>query len=93
MAKVTKYWLHVDDHTRALRLVLDKGKLGDTYNIGGHNEKSNIEVLKTICALLDKLVPESPYIPHEQLIIYVADRPGHDVRYAIDADKIENDLG
>lgn len=86
-------WLHVDDHARALRLVLDKGKNGQTYNIGGHNEKTNLEVVKTICAHLDKLVPNSPHIPHETLITYVTDRPGHDVRYAIDADKIEKDLG
>lgn len=86
-------WLHVDDHARALRLVLEKGKIGETYNIGGHNEKTNLEVVKTICALLDKLVPDSPHKPHEQLITYVADRPGHDVRYAIDADKIARELG
>jgi dTDP-glucose 4,6-dehydratase len=86
-------WLHVDDHARALRLVLEKGKNGDTYNIGGHNEKTNLEVVKTICGLLDELVPDSPYKPHEQLITYVTDRPGHDVRYAIDADKIAHDLG
>lgn len=86
-------WLHVDDHARALRLVLEQGKLGQTYNIGGHNEKTNLEVVKTICALLDKLVPESAYIPHENLITYVTDRPGHDVRYAIDADKIAKELG
>ena len=86
-------WLHVDDHARALRLVLETGKTGETYNIGGHNEKTNLEVVKTICSLLDKLVPESPFIPHENLITYVADRPGHDVRYAIDADKIAKDLG
>ena len=86
-------WLHVDDHARALRLVLEQGKIGETYNIGGHNEKTNLEVVKTICALLDKLVPSSPHIPHEKLITYVTDRPGHDVRYAIDADKIAKDLG
>lgn len=86
-------WLHVDDHARALCLVLEKGKVGETYNIGGHNEKTNLEVVKTICSLLDKLVPNSPYVPHEELITYVADRPGHDVRYAIDANKIANDLG
>ena len=86
-------WLHVDDHARALRLVLEAGKNGQTYNIGGHNEKTNLEVVKTICALLDKLVPNSPYIPHESLITYVADRPGHDIRYAIDADKIDKELG
>jgi len=86
-------WLHVDDHTRALRLVLETGKDGETYNIGGHNEKTNLEVVKTICDMLDKMVPASPYIPHEQLITYVSDRPGHDVRYAIDADKIDQQLG
>ncbi|MDX2506284.1 MAG: dTDP-glucose 4,6-dehydratase [Gammaproteobacteria bacterium] len=86
-------WLHVDDHAQALRLVLEKGKTGETYNIGGHNEKTNLEVVKSICALLDKLVPNSPHIPHEKLITYVTDRPGHDVRYAIDADKIAKDLG
>jgi len=86
-------WLHVDDHARALRLVLETGKNGETYNIGGHNEKTNLEVVKTICSLLDKLVPDSPHIPHESLITYVTDRPGHDLRYAIDADKIAADLG
>ena len=86
-------WLHVDDHARALRLVLETGKNGETYNIGGHNEKTNLEVVKTICSLLDKLVPDSPYIPHESLITYVTDRPGHDLRYAIDADKIAAQLG
>lgn len=86
-------WLHVDDHARALRLVLEKGRIGETYNIGGHNEKNNLEVVKTICALLDELVPDSPYRPHDSLITFVTDRPGHDVRYAIDADKIERDLG
>jgi len=86
-------WLHVDDHARALRLVLAMGKIGETYNIGGHNEKTNLEVVKTICGLLDKLVPDSPYVPHESLITYVTDRPGHDLRYAIDADKIAAELG
>jgi dTDP-glucose 4,6-dehydratase len=86
-------WLHVDDHARALRLVLAKGKTGETYNIGGHNEKTNLEVVKTICALLDELVPDSPQVPHASLITYVSDRPGHDLRYAIDAAKIKNALG
>ncbi|VAW53890.1 dTDP-glucose 4,6-dehydratase [hydrothermal vent metagenome] len=86
-------WLHVDDHARALRLVLETGKTGETYNIGGHNEKTNLEVVKTICGLLDKFVPDSPHIPHEALITYVTDRPGHDMRYAIDADKIATELG
>jgi dTDP-glucose 4,6-dehydratase len=86
-------WLHVDDHARALRLVLEQGKTGETYNIGGHNEKTNLDVVKTICGLLDELVPESPHKHHASLIKFVADRPGHDVRYAIDADKIEKELG
>ena len=86
-------WLHVDDHARALRLVLEKGNTGETYNIGGHNEKTNLDVVNTICRLLDELVPESPYKPHQSLITFVTDRPGHDVRYAIDADKIEKALG
>ncbi len=85
-------WLHVDDHARALRLVLEKGVIGETYNIGGHNEKTNLEVVKTICTLLDQYFPESPNKPHESLITHVKDRPGHDVRYAIDAKKISNDL-
>lgn len=85
-------WLHVDDHARALRLVLEKGNLGETYNIGGHNEKTNIDVVKTICKLLDDLLPDSPYKPHEQLITFVIDRPGHDLRYAIDASKIAREL-
>lgn len=86
-------WLHVDDHARALRLVLEKGINGETYNIGGHNEKTNLDVVKAICNLLDKLVPDSPNIPHETLITFVTDRPGHDLRYAIDADKIADELG
>lgn len=86
-------WLYVGDHARALQVVLEKGVIGETYNIGGHNEKTNLHVVKTICALLDELVPDSPYKPHEQLIKFVDDRPGHDVRYAIDASKIERDLG
>lgn len=86
-------WLYVEDHARALRLVLETGADGETYNIGGHNEKTNLDVVKTLCALLDKLVPESKFVPHENLITFVADRPGHDVRYAIDADKIAKDLG
>ena len=86
-------WLYVDDHAKALRHVLDTGKIGETYNIGGHNEKTNMEVVKTICAILDDLVPNSEHKPHEQLITFVKDRPGHDVRYAIDAGKIAKDLG
>ncbi len=88
-------WLHVEDHGRALRLVLDKGVPGEVYNIGGHNEKQNLEVVRTLCAILDELVPDHPNgIAHyEELITYVTDRPGHDQRYAIDAGKIERELG
>ena len=86
-------WLFVDDHARALRLVLERGKPGETYNIGGHNERTNLEVVEGICALLDEMVPDSPHVPHRDLIKFVADRPGHDQRYAIDAGKIERELG
>ena len=86
-------WLYVDDHARALRLVLAQGTPGEVYNIGGHNEKTNLEVVKTLCATLDELVPDSKHRPHENLITFVDDRPGHDQRYAIDADKIERELG
>jgi len=86
-------WLYVEDHARALYRVLRKGCVGETYNIGGHNEKQNIDVVKAICALLDQLHPQSPVIPHAQLITFVKDRPGHDLRYAIDAGKIERELG
>ncbi len=84
-------WLYVDDHARALRTVLECGKLGETYNIGGWNEKTNLEVVHAICTILDELHPQG--VPHAKLITYVADRPGHDKRYAIDATKIANDLG
>ncbi|MEY0289592.1 MULTISPECIES: dTDP-glucose 4,6-dehydratase [Providencia] len=87
-------WLYVEDHARALYKVVTEGKIGETYNIGGHNEKANIDVVKTICSTLDKLVPNKPNgINHyEELITYVTDRPGHDLRYAIDATKIKNEL-
>ncbi len=84
-------WLYVDDHATALRLVLERGELGQTYNIGGWNEKTNLEVVHSICAILDDLHPQGA--PHTQLITYVTDRPGHDKRYAIDANKIARDLG
>jgi len=86
-------WLYVDDHARALRLVLEKGRVGETYNIGGHNERSNIDVVRGICALIDEFRPDSPSVPHDSLIKFVADRPGHDLRYAIDASKIALELG
>lgn len=84
-------WLYVDDHARALRLVLSKGKVGEVYNIGGWNEKTNLQVVHAICAILDELHPQGA--PHAQLITYVQDRPGHDQRYAIDAHKIARELG
>lgn len=86
-------WLYVGDHASAIRAVLEGGRLGETYNIGGNNQRSNLEVVLAICALLDELVPNSTYRPHRQLLTYVQDRPGHDRRYAIDARKIEQELG
>ncbi|MGH1440923.1 MAG: dTDP-glucose 4,6-dehydratase [Cellvibrionaceae bacterium] len=87
-------WLFVEDHARALYKVLTEGKVAETYNIGGHNERRNIDVVKTICSILEELVPNKPaeLDSYESLITYVEDRPGHDVRYAIDASKIEHDL-
>ena len=88
-------WLFVEDHARALYKVVTKGEVGETYNIGGHNEKANIDVVRTICSLLEELVPNKPegVAKYEDLITYVKDRPGHDVRYAIDAAKIGRELG
>lgn len=88
-------WLYVEDHARALYQVVTEGEIGETYNIGGHNEKANIEVVHTICTLLEELVPNKPQgvARYEDLITYVKDRPGHDVRYAIDAAKIGRELG
>ena len=86
-------WLFVEDHARALYKVVTEGVVGETYNIGGHNEKQNIEVVKTICKILDELKPQSSGQSYESLITFVKDRPGHDLRYAIDAAKIKNELG
>ncbi len=88
-------WLFVEDHARALYKVVTEGKVGETYNIGGHNEKANIDVVKTICAILEELVPQKPQgvEKYADLITFVKDRPGHDVRYAIDASKIQRELG
>lgn len=86
-------WLYVEDHARALYKVVTEGLVGETYNIGGHNEKQNIEVVKTICKILNELKPQTNTKSYESLITFVADRPGHDLRYAIDASKIKNDLG
>ncbi|WP_434931423.1 dTDP-glucose 4,6-dehydratase [Shewanella sp. HL-SH5] len=83
-------WLYVEDHARALYKVVTEGKIGETYNIGGHNEKQNIEVVKTICSILDTLVPKDTL--YAEQITYVTDRPGHDRRYAIDSSKMSNEL-
>jgi dTDP-glucose 4,6-dehydratase len=86
-------WLYVEDHCRAIARVLEAGKVGETYNIGGWNEKPNLEVVNTLCAVLDELQPRADGKRYAEQITYVKDRPGHDRRYAIDARKIERDLG
>ena len=86
-------WLYVKDHCSAIRTVLEKGKLGETYNVGGWNEKANLDVVKTLCAILDELKPKLDGTKYESQITYVKDRPGHDRRYAIDATKLERELG
>ena len=91
--KNVRDWLYVGDHCEAIRTVLARGTPGETYNVGGRNEKANIEVVETICSILDELCPSDPVVPHRKLITYVKDRPGHDRRYAIDANKIERELG
>lgn len=84
-------WLYVEDHARALDLVAERGRIGETYNVGGRNERRNIDVVRQICEVLDRLAPANR--PREELIEFVTDRPGHDARYAIDASKLENELG
>ena len=93
--KQIRDWLYVEDHARALLHVALKGEIGETYNIGGHNEMQNIEVVETVCSILDELVPckHNNITKYEELITYVIDRAGHDARYAIDATKISNELG
>ncbi len=88
-------WLYVEDHAKALLTVVRSGKVGETYNIGGHNERKNLQVVETICDLLEQLRPEKPpgVSAYKELITFVTDRPGHDLRYAIDASKIESELG
>ena len=86
-------WLFVEDHARALYQVVTEGVVGETYNIGGHNEKKNLQVVTTICAILDELHPQANMQPYADLITFVQDRPGHDLRYAIDATKIAKELG
>ena len=84
-------WLYVEDHARALLAILERGRPGEKYNVGGRNERTNIDVVRRICAILDRLSPKGA--PHQRLIAFVADRPGHDQRYAIDASKLEGGLG
>jgi dTDP-glucose 4,6-dehydratase len=86
-------WLFVEDHCSAIRTVLARGRVGETYNIGGRSEKQNLEIVHTICTVLDELRPRDPVMPHSKLITFVQDRPGHDRRYAMDPQKIERDLG
>jgi dTDP-glucose 4,6-dehydratase len=86
-------WLYVKDHCSAIRRVLEAGRLGETYNVGGWNEKANLEIVHTVCALLDELRPRADGRPYKEQITYVTDRPGHDRRYAIDARKLERELG
>ncbi len=86
-------WLFVEDHCRAIWRVVEQGEPGEMYNVGGNSEKTNLEVVDTLCALLDELLPDSPHRPHAQLKTFVSDRPGHDWRYAIDASKIRQQLG
>ncbi len=90
--KNVRDWLYVEDHARALRLVLEHGRIGETYNVGGRNERSNLDVVEKICSVLDSLQPAASG-PRKRLISFVADRPGHDRRYAIDASKLERELG
>jgi len=93
-------WLYVDDHVHALRIILERGRVGQTYNVGAHNPRQNIDVVRAVCRLLDELHPQSrptgPYgtpVSHEHLITHVEDRPGHDLRYALDAGKLQRELG
>ena len=86
-------WLFVDDHVRALLAIAEKGRIGESYNVGGNSERTNIDVVKTICRLMDELAPDTGIGAHEKLITFVRDRPGHDLRYAIDAGKIRDELG
>jgi dTDP-glucose 4,6-dehydratase len=91
--KNVRDWLYVTDHCSAIRLVLDKGRVGETYNVGGKNERNNLEVVHAICALLDELAPRAGGQSYRTQISFVTDRPGHDRRYAIDATKLETELG
>ncbi len=86
-------WLYVEDHCSAIARVLATGRPGEVYNVGGNSERTNLQVIDTLCGLLDELVPDSPHRPHARLKTFVPDRPGHDLRYAIDASKLKNELG
>ncbi len=86
-------WLFVEDHVRALVRILEQGRVGETYNVGGRSELRNIDLVRLLCGALDEALPDSPHCSHEKLIAFVADRPGHDLRYAIDASKLERELG
>ena len=86
-------WLYVVDHARAIDLIFHTGKAGETYNVGGRNERNNLEIVHTICSILDKKMPRKDGSSYKDLIVFVADRPGHDKRYAIDATKLETQLG
>jgi len=90
--KNVRDWLYVEDHCRAIRTVLAGGRVGETYNIGGRSEKKNIEIVDAVCQLLDELSPHDSVVPHNKLVTFVKDRPGHDRRYAMDTRKIEREL-
>jgi dTDP-glucose 4,6-dehydratase len=91
--KNVRDWLYVEDHCDAIQSVIANGRVGETYNIGGNNEKQNLEIVQTICAILDELRPNDAVVPHQKLVTYVQDRPGHDRRYAIDSRKIQAKMG
>jgi dTDP-glucose 4,6-dehydratase len=86
-------WLYVEDHCEAILTVLRHGQVGESYNVGGNNQPTNLTVINEICDILDEVQPSSPYTPHSQLIQYVKDRPGHDRRYAMEISRIQHDLG
>lgn len=86
-------WLHVSDHCRALRTILERGIPGETYNVGGNSERKNLEVVETVCEILDELCPDDPVVPHSKLICFVQDRPGHDRRYAVNCEKVQREFG
>jgi dTDP-glucose 4,6-dehydratase len=91
--KQIRDWVYVEDHCEAIWKILKGGRLGETYNVGGDNQPTNLEVIRSICSVLDQALPDSPYVPHTGLLSYVTDRPGHDRRYAMDISKIKRELG